>query len=59
MAIAAATDITFKEAVLMKEYLADPSKFSVISTGPAAGGGSAAAEEKKEEKKRRARGRIR
>ena len=28
LAIAAATDITFKEAEMMKEYLADPSKFA-------------------------------
>merc|ERR1739836_247559 len=28
MAIAAVTDITFKEAEMMKEYLADPSKFA-------------------------------
>ena len=28
LAIAAATEITFKEAEMMKEYLADPSKFA-------------------------------
>merc|ERR1739842_240348 len=43
MALAAVTDITFKEAAMMKEYLADPSKFAAA---PAAG----AVEEKKEEK---------
>merc|ERR1712043_79081 len=32
MTIAAMTDITFKEAETMKEYLADPSKFAVSST---------------------------
>merc|ERR1712141_1220 len=46
LAVAAETDITFKEAETMKEYLADPSKFAVAAA-PAA----AAAEEKKEEKK--------
>jgi len=46
MALAAVTDITFKEAEMMKEYLADPSKFAAVAAAPAA----AAAEEKKEEK---------
>jgi large subunit ribosomal protein LP0 len=38
LAIAATTDITFKEAETMKEYLADPSKFSsaVVADAPAA-----------------------
>merc|ERR1712048_602364 len=48
MALAAVTDITFKEAEMMKEYLADPSKFAAVAAAPAAGGGGAA--EKKEEK---------
>merc|ERR1712079_949225 len=47
MAVAAVTDITFKEAEMMKEFLADPSKFAAVAAAPAAGG---AAEEKKEEK---------
>merc|ERR1712099_100034 len=47
MAVAAVTDITFKEAETMKEFLADPSKFAAVAAAPAAGG---AAEEKKEEK---------
>merc|ERR1712224_14782 len=47
MAVAAVTDITFKEAEMMKEFLADPSKFASVAAAPAAGG---AAEEKKEEK---------
>merc|ERR1711931_127314 len=47
MAVAAVTDITFKEAEMMKEFLADPSKFAAVAATPAAGG---AAEEKKEEK---------
>merc|ERR1712025_1378675 len=46
MALAAVTDITFKEAEMMKEFLADPSKFAAVAAAPAAGG--AAAEEKKE-----------
>jgi large subunit ribosomal protein LP0 len=50
MALAAVTDITFKAAETMKEFLADPSKFAALATAPAAGGGGAA-EEKKEEKK--------
>jgi len=45
MALAAVTDITFKEAEMMKEYLADPSKFASVAAAPAA-----AAAEKKEEK---------
>merc|ERR1712226_1391859 len=47
LAVAAETDISFKEAETMKEYLADPSKFAVAATAAA----PAAAEEKKEEKK--------
>merc|ERR1712036_82079 len=46
MALAAVTDITFREAEMMKEYLADPSKFAAVAAAPAAG----AVEEKKEEK---------
>merc|ERR1712209_81386 len=52
MAIAAVTDITFKEAEMLKEYLADPSKFAsaVAAAAPAAGaGGAAPAEEAKKE----------
>merc|ERR1711894_81351 len=30
MAVAATTEITFKEAEMMKEYLADPSKFAAL-----------------------------
>merc|ERR1712227_554956 len=50
--IASVTDITFKEAEMMKEYLADPSKFAsaVAAAAPAAGaGGAAPAEEAKKE----------
>merc|ERR1711893_499833 len=46
LAIAAETDIEFKEAETMKEYLKDPSKFA------AAAAAAAAAEEKKEEAKK-------
>jgi len=46
LAIAAATDIEFKEAETIKEYLKDPSKFAVAAVAAAP-----AAEEAKEEKK--------
>merc|ERR1712062_689399 len=36
MAVAAVTDITFKEAEMMKEFLADPSKFAAVAAAPAA-----------------------
>jgi large subunit ribosomal protein LP0 len=41
LAIAAVTDVTFKEAETIKEYLKDPSKFAAAA--PAAGAGPAAA----------------
>jgi len=44
LAVAAVTEVSFKEAETMKEYLKDPSKF--VSAAPAA---AAAVEEKKEE----------
>jgi len=52
MAIAAETDVTFKQAEKMKEYLKDPSKFAaaVAAAAPAAAGKAPAA--KKEEKKK-------
>jgi len=43
LAIAAVTDITFKEAEMLKEYLADPSKFAVAAAPAAASGGGGAA----------------
>jgi len=46
LAIAAATEIEFKEAETIKEYLKDPSKFAVAAVAAAP-----AAEEAKEEKK--------
>ena len=51
LALAAVTDITFKEAEMLKEFLADPSKFAAAaaSAAPAAGGGGAAKEEAKKE----------
>jgi large subunit ribosomal protein LP0 len=52
LAIAAETDVTFKEAETLKEYLKDPSKFaSAAASAPAASGGAPAAKEeaKKEE----------
>lgn len=51
LAIAAATDISFKEAETMKEILADPSKLAAL-TAAAAASAPAAAEEKKEEAKK-------
>ena len=47
LAVAAATDVEFKEAETVKEFLKDPSKFAVAAA-PAA----AAADEKKEEAKK-------
>ena len=55
LAIAAATDVEFKEATTVKEFLKDPSKFAAAAAAPAAAAPVAAAaaapakEEKKEE----------
>lgn len=53
LALAAVTDITFKEAETMKEYLADPSKFAAaaVTAAPTSAAPAAAAKEeaKKEE----------
>jgi large subunit ribosomal protein LP0 len=43
LAIAAVTDITFKEAEKLKEFLADPSKFAAVAAAPAAAAPAAAA----------------
>merc|ERR1711976_829161 len=43
MAIAAVTEITFKEAEMIKEYLADPSKFAAAAPAAAAADSGAAA----------------
>jgi len=48
LAVAAVTDITFKEAETMKEYLADPSKFAALAPVASA---TEAKEEKVEEAK--------
>lgn len=49
LAVAAATEITFKEAESMKEYLADPSKFAAVAAAAAPAADAPA--EKKEEAK--------
>lgn len=50
LAIAAATDVEFKEAETIKEFLKDPSKFATAVAAPvAAAAPTAVAEEKKEE----------
>merc|ERR1712088_343638 len=49
MALAAVTDITFKEAEIMKAFLADPSKFAAVAAAPAAGAATEAKAEVKEE----------
>uniref|UniRef100_A0A915JH31 Large ribosomal subunit protein uL10 n=1 Tax=Romanomermis culicivorax TaxID=13658 RepID=A0A915JH31_ROMCU len=55
MAIAAASDVEFKQAEKLKEYLADPSKFAaavtVAAPSAAAAPAAAAKETKKEQKK--------
>jgi len=53
LALAAATDVTFKQAEKLKEYLADPSKFATAAPVSAAPESKAAApaKEKKEEVK--------
>jgi len=51
LAVAAATDVNFKEAETVKEFLKDPSKFVAAVAAPAAA--SPAKEGKKEEKKKR------
>jgi len=43
LAVAAVTDITFKEAEMIKEYLADPSKFAVAAPAAAAASSDAPA----------------
>jgi len=47
LAVAAETDVSFKEANKLKEYLADPSKFAAVVSAPVA---AAPAAEKKKEK---------
>lgn len=52
LAIAATTDVEFKEAETVKEFIKDPSKFAAATAAPAAasGGAAPAAAAKKEEK---------
>ena len=49
LAIAATTDITFKEAETMKEYLADPSKFASAAVADAPAAAAAPVEKAKSE----------
>lgn len=49
LAVAAVTEITFKEAEKLKEYLADPSKFAVAAAPAAAAAAAPAAASKVEE----------
>jgi len=56
LAIAATTDVEFKEATTIKEYIKDPSKFAAVAVAAPVAASAAPAEAKKEEKKK---GRIR
>merc|ERR1712066_332347 len=49
LAIAAVTDVTFKEAETLKEYLADPSKFAAVAAAAAPVAAEAAPVAAKEE----------
>jgi len=51
LAIAATTDVEFKEAKVIKEFIKDPSKFAAAAAPVAAAAAPAAAAPKKEEKK--------
>lgn len=51
LAVAAATDVSFKQAETVKEFLKDPSKFASAVAAPAAAASPAKKEAKKEEKK--------
>lgn len=51
LAIAATTDVEFKEATTIKEFIKDPSKFAAVAAPVAAAAAPAAAAPKKEEKK--------
>ncbi|WCJ19803.1 60S acidic ribosomal protein P0 [Euphorbia peplus] len=52
LAIAVSTDYSFPQADIVKEYLADPSKFAVAAAPAAASGGAAAPAAAKEEEKK-------
>merc|ERR1712025_1409196 len=49
LAIAAVTEITFKEAEMLKEFLADPSKFAAAAAEAAPAAAAAKVEEEEEE----------
>jgi len=51
LAVAAATEVSFKEAETVKEFIKDPSKFAAVAAPAAAAAASPAKQEKKEEKK--------
>jgi len=51
LAVAAVTEVTFKEAETVKEFIKDPSKFASVAAVAAPAAGSPAKESKKEEKK--------
>jgi len=51
LAVAAVTDVTFKQAEKVKEYLKDPSKFAVAAAAAAPAKESPSKDKKKEEKK--------
>lgn len=52
LAVAAATDVSFKQAEVVKEFLKDPSKFAAVAAAAAPASASPAKEAKKEEKKK-------
>jgi len=52
LAIAAATDVSFKQADVVKEFLKDPSKFAAVVAASAPAAAASPAKEKKEEKKK-------
>merc|ERR1712071_357896 len=49
LAVAAVTDISFKEAEMLKEFLADPSKFAAAAPAASAAAAAAPVEEEEEE----------
>ncbi|XP_026467211.1 60S acidic ribosomal protein P0-like [Ctenocephalides felis] len=51
LAITATTEVEFKEATTIKEYIKDPSKFATATAAAPAAAAAASAESKKEEKK--------
>jgi len=51
LAIAATTDVEFKEATTIKEYIKDPSKFAAAASATAAPAAGGAADKKEEAKK--------